>query len=386
MKLLDATLQVGVTIPNVAEWCRLNGVQPRTFYRHRARVAAEGAWTERSRRPHRHPAATSDWLVARIVALRTELAPDNGADNIHAALLDAADQGDWPAGTAVPARATINRVLGREDLLNRNPRKRPKSSYRRFAYARPRDCFQIDGTEHTLIDGAVVVAIDIVDDCSRLWVASHVAAAETSTAAITALTAAITDVGAPGLVLADNGSAFTGGPQRKNLTRPGRFVTAVLATGARLIHSSPYHPQTLGKCERLHQTADKLLDHFFDGPACSIADLQARLDIVRAHYNDRRRHSAVGTTPRRFWDQAPSRGGPDRLPLQADATVHYRTVHANGRVGLGPNMLRLGPRYAGKPVTLLVNGPRVAFHALDGQLLGHLTLDPAKRYATMDAA
>jgi len=42
MKLLDATLQVGVPIANVAEWCRLNGVQPRTFYRHRARVAAEG--------------------------------------------------------------------------------------------------------------------------------------------------------------------------------------------------------------------------------------------------------------------------------------------------------------------------------------------------------
>src|SRR3954453_19701916 len=74
MKLLDATLQVGVPIANVAEWCRLNGVQPRTFYRHRARVAAEGAWSERSRRPHSSPTATPDWLVARIVALRAELA------------------------------------------------------------------------------------------------------------------------------------------------------------------------------------------------------------------------------------------------------------------------------------------------------------------------
>src|SRR6478735_5522575 len=157
MKLLDATLQVGVPIENVAEWCRHNGVDRRTFYRHRARVAAEGAWSERSRRPRRSPAATPDWLVGRIVALRAELAPDNGADNIHAALLE---QADWPAGVAVPARSTINRVLGRQDLLQRNPRKRPKSSWRRFAYARPRDCFQIDGTEHTLADGTVVVAID----------------------------------------------------------------------------------------------------------------------------------------------------------------------------------------------------------------------------------
>lgn len=387
MRLMDATLQVGVPIENVAEWCRLNGVNQRTFYRHRQRVAAEGAWTERSRRPHRSPAATPQWLVERIVAARASLAPDNGADNIRAELLDAAGEPGWPAGAPVPSRATINRILGRAELLDRNPRKRPKSSYRRFCYARPRDCFQIDGTEHTLVDGTVVVAIDIIDDCSRMWVASHVAPAETSQAAIAALRGAVAEFGAPGLVLADNGSAFTGGAGGgRGLTRPGRFTRAVLDLGARLIHSSPYHPQTLGKCERLHQTADKLLTHFFDGPATSITDLQKRLDFVRAHYNQRRRHSAVDTTPQRAWDRAPAHGGPDRLPLQTDATVHRLTVHPHGTVGLGPHNIRLGARYGGQKVTALVNGPHVTFHALDGELLGHLTLDPAKRYAKMKAA
>src|SRR5690348_12138116 len=126
MKLLDATLQVGVPIPNVAAWCRLNGVEPRTFYRHRARVAAEGVWTERSRRPHASPTTTPPWLVARIVALRAQLAPDNGADNIRAELLEAAAAPDWPAGAPVPARSTINRVLGQAGLLVKNPRKRPR--------------------------------------------------------------------------------------------------------------------------------------------------------------------------------------------------------------------------------------------------------------------
>jgi putative transposase len=386
MRLLDATLQVGVPIENVAEWCRINGVDERTFYRHRARVTAEGAWTERSRRPHRSPTATPDWLVGRIVALRGSLAPDNGADNLHAALLEQAQCPDWPAGTRVPSRATINRVLGRRDLLVGNPRKRPKSSYRRFAYARPRDCFQIDGTEHTLADGAVVVAIDLIDDCSRAWVASHVAPAETTEAAIAALSSAVAEFGAPGLVLADNGSAFTGRVGAANLTRPGRFTATVLGLGARLIHSSPYHPQTLGKCERLHGTADKLLDHFFPDPAANLAELQARLDTVRAHYNTRRRHSAVGTTPQRAWDTAPAHGGPEHLPLQTDATVHRLTVIPHGTVTLGGHLIRIGARYGGTQLTALINGPRVTFHALDGTPIGHLTLDPAKRYAKMAAA
>jgi hypothetical protein len=231
------------------------------------------------------------------------------------------------------------------------------------------------------------VAIDIIDDCSRVWVASHVAPGETTAAAIAALTGAITEFGAPGLVLADNGSAFSGRVGlNRNLTRPGRFAAAVTAAGARLIHSSPYHPQTLGKCERLHQTADKLLTHFYDGPAASIPQLQTRLDAVRGHYNTRRRHAGVGTTPRKAWDQAPAHGGPQQLPLQTDATVHRLTVIPHGTVTLGAHLIRVGSRYGGSQVTALVNGNHVTFHALDGQPIGHLTLDPAQRYARITAA
>ncbi len=381
MRLLDATLQVGAPIENVSEWCRLNGVDRRTFYRHRARVAAEGAWNERSRRPRRSPSATPEWLVARIVALRAQLEPDSGADNIRAVLLEQAELPDWPDEVAVPARATINRVLGRADLLVRTPRKRPKSSWRRFAYARPRDCFQIDGTEHTLTDGTVVVAIDMIDDCSRVWVASHVAPSETTAAAIAALTGAITEFGAPGLVLADNGRAFSGGARDKNLSRPGRFAAAVTASGARLIHSSPYHPQTLGKCERLHQTADKLLAHFYDTPAGSIAELQARLNRVRAHYNTARRHSAVATTPQRAWTTASAHGGPEQLPLQTDATVHRLTVVSHGTIALGDHaLIRVGTAHAGTQVTALINGNQVTVYAVTGEPLGRITLDPTKRY------
>ncbi|RBM22844.1 IS481 family transposase, partial [Prauserella sp. PE36] len=86
MLLMDATLVVQPKLENVSEWCRANGVDRRTFYRHRARILAEGQWRERSRRPKTSPGATPEPVVAEIVRLRAELAPDNGADPIRDAL------------------------------------------------------------------------------------------------------------------------------------------------------------------------------------------------------------------------------------------------------------------------------------------------------------
>src|SRR5690348_15934395 len=86
MKLMDAMITAGVKIPNVARWCEDNGVNRRTFYRHRERIEAEGSWQPRSRRPKTSPGATPAAVEAEIVRLRGELAPDNGADAIIAAL------------------------------------------------------------------------------------------------------------------------------------------------------------------------------------------------------------------------------------------------------------------------------------------------------------
>jgi putative transposase len=207
MNALDATLAAGVHITNVAAWCRDNGVNPRTFYRHQARVQAEGRWQPRSRRPHESPGATGADLDAWICKLRADLGIDNGADHIRDALTDLAAtlQPDWQ----VPARSTINRVLARHDLLATNPAKRPRNSWRRFAYAQPRDCYQIDATEIRLTDQRTVVVFDVLDDCTRMLVACHAAPSETAAAAITAIRAAIDEHGAPALVLSDNGAAFT---------------------------------------------------------------------------------------------------------------------------------------------------------------------------------
>ena len=90
MRFMDAMLTAEVSIENVSEWCRVNGVDRRTFYRHRARIRAEGQWQRRSTRPRTTPHATPEPVVAEIVRLREALAPENGADPIRDRLLDLA--------------------------------------------------------------------------------------------------------------------------------------------------------------------------------------------------------------------------------------------------------------------------------------------------------
>jgi putative transposase len=376
MKYMDAAVTAGVKIASVARWCRENEVDRRTFYRHRARIEAEGSWQPRSRRPKTSPGATPAAVAAEIVRLREELAPDNGADAIIAALGPVAAAQDWPGrGWRVPHRSTVNKVLKRAGLVKAEPRKRPRSSFRRFAYARPRDCYQLDATEVKLADGTPAAVFDVLDDCTRLLAACRAADAETGTAAAAAITAAAQAHGAPGIVLCDNGAALSGG-----LTRgQGKFARTVAALGSRIIRSSPYHPQTCGKVERHHQTLKRWLA---TQPApATLAELQALLDAYRDYYNTRRHHTAIRTTPRRARDTADSHGGPGHLPRQDDATVHQLTVAANGSITMGARTtIHIGLPRAGTKLTAIRDNDHITIYTPDGTPLGHLHLNHDKRY------
>jgi putative transposase len=368
VNLLDATLAAGVQIGNVAAWCRDHGVPVRTFYRHRARWRAEQDLSPRSRRPHRSPGESPPDLVVWICKLRHELAPDNGAEFIRDAL--ARIVAEHSPAWSLPSRSTINRVLARHDLLDRNPKKRPRSSWRRFAYARPRDCYQIDATEIRLADGTPVVVFDVLDDCTRMLVACHAARAETAQAAIAAIGKAITAHGAPALVLSDNDTAYTS----RMLTNagPSRFTRAVTAHGTRLIHSSPYHPQTCGKVERHHQTLQRWL--VTQPTPHSLRQLQRLLDTYRAYYNTRRPHSALGRhTPQHAWTTALAHGGPSQPPQQTDATVHRPRVTATGTIRIGPYRIGIGTRYRGHALTAIRDTNRITIYNPDGHPIATIT-------------
>jgi putative transposase len=383
MRLLDATLVAA--IGHHAEafgqdfkgWCAANNVSRSTAYRHKDRIEELGRWEPLSTRPKSRPDhQTPPEVEAEIARLRQELeeepGQDCGADNVRYLLAQIAELDDWAAqGWRVPSRATIHKIMKRHGLVRPQPRKRPKSSYRRFAYARPRDCYQIDATEVRLAGGQKAVVFEVLDDCTRCLVATLASEVENGAGAVAAITDAFHRCGVPALVLADNGSAFT---SRTRSTGTSRFTRVVTAAGARLIHSSPYHPQTCGKVERHHRTFKAWLA---DQPTpASIAELQLACDRYQDWYNTRRRHGAWNKPPQQAWNDAPALGGPGQLPIQHDAQVKILTVFTNGDIRLtGPATVSIGRAHAGCKVTVLLDGDHVTVYSPTGSPLGHLHID-----------
>lgn len=147
---MAAALAQGVD--NVAGFCRAQGISRQTYYKWKRRFDRDGidGLRDQPRRPGTTPNATVLEIEDAIVLARKELADAgefNGPLSIASRL---AIQGVSP----VPSRATIARILTRRGQVRPQPRKRPRSSYRRFQASRPNEMWQSDWTEWRLANPA----------------------------------------------------------------------------------------------------------------------------------------------------------------------------------------------------------------------------------------
>jgi transposase InsO family protein len=358
----------------VTQVCAELGISRDTYYRYRRRFAADGlpGLQLRSRAPRTSPTRTDEPMTGLIVTARKELERegwDNGAWSIHSRLLhDGVDQ--------VPSARTIHRVLQRQGLVEPEPRKRPRSSYRRFVFPATDDCWQVDAFEHTLADAAatVVVVFEILDDHSRYMVDSMAWPGETTEGAWTAMTRAIGRYGAPRMVLSDNGLAFTG---RGRMSSQVLFEKNLARLGVKLINSRPLHPQTNGKNERAHQTAQRWLAA--QPPAATLEDLQAQLERYRPAYNRRPHQGIDHHTPlqRRLAGTRPT------PPVPAEAITHNQVIEArasrrDGYLALQKTIIPLGVEYAALPVTAFVTGDHALIFYRE-QLVRELIIDRTRK-------
>ena len=135
---------------------------------HRFEVEGEAAFQPRSRRPHSNRRAVSLEVEDQIIRLRKQLSKtglDAGAETIAVHL-------DRAGVQPVPAVSTIWRILSRRGFVPAQPQKRPRSSWHRFCAEQPNERWQADITHWWLADGTEVEILNILDDHSRVCIAS----------------------------------------------------------------------------------------------------------------------------------------------------------------------------------------------------------------------
>jgi transposase InsO family protein len=312
--------------------------------------------------------------VREIVALRHQLARDGhdaGAATIAYHLAQSKQ--------AIPSLATIWRILQREGLIVAQPQKRPRSSLIRFQADLPNEMWQTDITHWQLAAGEHSEILNVIDDHSRLFICSHAYPGVKARDVVESFHRAAELHGLPAALLSDNGAVFTA------TARHGKVAlqTELEQLGVAAKNSRPYHPQTCGKIERLHQTLKRYLDK--QPPAATLKDLQRQLDTFVHYYNHTRPHRALdGRTPLQVYN-ARIKAKPANQPANTYFRVRQDKVDATGKVSLRhtSNLYKIGVGRAhkGRPVKLLITDLQIRVIDLDnGQLLRQLTLDPTRNY------
>jgi transposase InsO family protein len=358
---------------SVAELAAAHGVHRSWIYKLLARYREGGleALEPRSRKPRTSPAAISAEAEAAILRLRKELQSaghDAGAHTIAVHLACELAQ--------VPSPSTIWRVLKRHGLITPQPQKRPICSRIRFEAGLPNEMWQTDITAWALSDGQLAEILNLIDDHSRLFLGSDAYGRVKAADVVESFHKAAQLHGLPYSLLSDNGAVFTGSSRR------GKFESELERLGVIFKNSRPYHPQTCGKIERLHQTLKRYLAK--QPPASTLSELQAQLDTFAHYYNDIRPHRALqGRTPLQAYS-ARIKARPAGQPADTHFRIRQDKVDKTGRVTLRYDSrlyhIGIGRAHKGRPVKLLIADQQIRVIDLHGQLIRELTLDPTRDY------
>jgi transposase InsO family protein len=325
----QAVLEVldGATVTDVA---RRYGVARQTVHVWLRRYGAGGlaGLADGTSKPQSCPHQMAPAIEARIVEMRTEH-PDWGPRTI---LYWLAREGADP----LPGRTSIERCLIRHGLVNRTPRRRRRSDYKRWERSRSMELWQMD-----IVGGVRIVDPDTgevseakivsgIDDHSRFVICAVVVARATARPVCDALEAALARHGVPDAILTDNGKVFTArfglGPG------PVLFDRICVNNGIKHILTAPRSPTTTGKIERWHRT---LREKFLAGRVfASIEEAQEALDAWVFEYNNSRPHQSIGNVPpfQRFVLAAPS-PGPVETERPAAASLEPMTTRRVGAAG-----------------------------------------------------
>ena len=359
------------------------GVSRSWVYELLARYRREGdaAFEPRSRRPLTSPNALPAPTVELILTLRTELV----AQGLDAGPHTLAWHLEHHHQLRV-APATIWRHLKKHGLVAPEPKKRPKTSYIRFAADLPNQTWQADFTHYRLTrpdgsPGADVEILSWLDDHSRYALSVTAHHRVTGPIVLNTFRETVTQHGIPASTLTDNGLVFT---TRLAGGRGGRngFEAELARLGTTQKNSTPGHPTTCGKVERFQQTLKRWLRAQPDQPRTP-AQLQTLLDTFLDSHRPHRslEHRATPATAY----QARPKATPGSPGVNSHDRVRHDRVDDSGCVTLRVHgklhHIGIGRIHARTRVLLLIHDLDIRIiDAATGELLRELVLDTTKDY------
>lgn len=381
----------------VSTFCAEHGISRKSFYELRKRAVLDGpaaVLEPRTRRPRSSPTKLSEEVKQQAIQVRAALESsglDHGPISVH-------DKMHAMGLVVVPSVASLARIFRQAGVARLEPRKRPRSAWRRFVYPSPNACWQLDATEYVLTEGRRCVILQLIDDHSRYAVASHVAWGETSQAAITVFDKAVAAHGVPQRLLSDNGAALN--PSRRGVL--GQLVVHVMGLGVEPITGKPYKPTTQGKNERFHQTLFRYLDK--QPLAASLAELQDQVDAFDRIYNTERPHQGLPgrTTPLTAWQATPRAEPPlpttwldrpviarrqpphpQQPPHDLPANTCIRKVNSSGAIVLNRVFYKIDVDHAFQQVLVITSDTTITITNFDGEILAeHTKPAPGITYVT----
>ncbi|GAB6986288.1 integrase core domain-containing protein [Nocardioides pyridinolyticus] len=333
---------------SVSTFCAEHGISRKSFYELRKRTMLEGpaaVLEPRSRRPASSPTKLSDEVKAQAIQVRAALEASglgHGPISVH-------DKMKAMGLDVVPSVASLARIFREAGVARLEPRKRPRSAWRRFVYPAPNACWQLDAAEYVLTGGRKCVIFQLIDDQLN--------------------------------------------PSRRGLL--GQLVDHVSRLGVEAITGKPYKPTTQGKNERFHQTLFRCLDK--QPLAESIPELRAQVDAFDHIYNTQRPHQGLPgrVTPLTAWEATakaepprpkaeqrpwfdrpmPTRYLPPQPPPPADLPpdTRVRKVSSVGAVHVDKVFYKIDVEHRFKQVLVIADGDKLTITDLNGEVLAEHT-------------
>jgi putative transposase len=334
----------------MAPLCAEFGISRKTGYKifDRYKDCGIGAFSDRTRRPHRQANRLPPQLEATIVRLKREY-PGWGAPKIREKLRRQA------SAPHLPAISTVHAVLDRNHLVQR--RRRRRSGATGTELSRPTTpnalwCADYKG-EFMLGNRRYCYPLTITDFASRYLLTCEALATTQEKFAFTVFERTFKEFGLPQVIRTDNGVPFASAHALYGLSKLSVWW---LRLGIQIERIKPGHPQQNGRHERMHLTLKK---EATKPAAANVLQQQARFDAFVTQYNHERPHQALAMkVPADLYARSPRvyRGLDDLTYPFHDQTT---AVTHCGRICFKGRKINLSHVFAGQNVGVTQVGDRI---------------------------